>query len=247
MFLCNKNERNAKNGKNESGIVIVEAAIYMPLLMLAFFAFIMVSLYVTQRVVLDSAVSKVCVEASAFLSDEPKHTVANSFSGRHEKIYANPYRSFFTSDYRSYGNRTNFNNAIQEKVRQEAALSFIAGRRGVGQINVKTEYKDHFFFGELIIYAEQTIIFPINVARFGLPAGLTFRTSAKSMVLKAERIVNDIDFIFDGLRYFGIFEIGKVKDGLEDMPGNANEWVNKAMGSGSKDNDNPGEDTEGED
>jgi len=206
MFLINKNLR-----KNESGMTVVEASIYLPLLILAYIGFIVVAFYVTQRVVLDSAVSRVCVEAAAFLSDEPKIGQKHPFTGVVEEVYANPYARRSGISYRSLENEENFKKKIEEKVLKYSAFSLIEGRLGVGKVVVSTSYQSHVIFGELTINAEQSFLFPINFKLIGLAPGYTFKSTAKSMVINMDAFVNDIDLIFDAFRWAGFDLKGSIQ------------------------------------
>jgi hypothetical protein len=202
MLLAELKNKNPK--KNESGMTVVEAAIYLPIVVLAFLAFIVVSFYVTQRVVLDSAVSRVCVEAAAFLTDEPKIDTASPFTGVTENVYGNPYNTKSKVDYRSLKNESGFKKKIEEKVKKYAGFSLIEGRTGVSGVKVTSEFKNHVFFGELIINAEQEFKFPINFSLLGIPEGFKFKSTAKSMIVNADAFINDIEFVFDALRWMGI-------------------------------------------
>ena len=207
--------------QSESGLTVVEAAIYLPLLMLAFLAFIVVSFYVTQRVVLDSAVSKVCIEASAYLSDEPKTGAINEFTeNANEKLTANPYTRMIGNIF-TYGFdpvfKSTFDKKIEEKVNKYASFSFIMGRAGVKSIKVTSNYNDHFFFGELIINAEQEFTLPLNLTLFGVENVWKFNATAKSMVFKPASLINDVDFVFDAIRWVG-FDIRTIRDYVEDLP-----------------------------
>jgi len=206
--------------KGESGITVVEATIYMPILMLAYFAIIIISFYITQRVVLDSAVTKVCLEAAAYLSDEPKVDAASEFSEKKEALHVNPYvrmlSNAFTYHYDPLFKAT-FANKVEDKVNRYASLSFIAGRSGVKAIKVTSKYEDHVFFGELIIDAQQEFKLPIDLRLFGVEGAWKFNSTAKSMVFKPASLINDVDFIFDALRWVG-FDIKSIKGYVEDLP-----------------------------
>jgi hypothetical protein len=199
--------------------MIVEAAIFLPIIILAYFGFIVTALYVTQRVVLDSAVSRASLEASAYLTDEPKIGQKNSFSEQTEKFYVDPYRRLVKSFKTTYGtmSKTEFEQAVKKKVEKYSKLSLIGGRSGVGSLKVNVEYKYYFFFGELNIDAQQSFRLPINMAAFGVGELFTFKSSAKTMVFKPASLINDVDFIFDFLRRVGL-DIRKVSNFISGLP-----------------------------
>ena len=204
--------------KNESGITVVEAAFYLPILMLAYFVFIAISFYITQKVVLDSSVSRVCVDAAAYLTDEPKIDKPSPFSGNTEEVYGNPYRHMYGVNYRSLG-EGGFKAKIVEKVKKHAGFSLIEGRSGVGGVAVTSEYKDYIIFGELTVNAEQKLKFPLDLRFFGVTDIWQFNSTAKSMVFNADAIINDIDLILDALRWAG-FDIKSLgKDFAKEIPG----------------------------
>ena len=212
--------KNKNKTKNESGMLVVENAFYLPILIIAYFGFIVAALYITQRVVLDSAVSRVALEATAYLSDEPRSGQINNFSGNKEKFIVDPYRRMLKDFTTSYGslNKTQFEKRVQDKVREYAAFSFVAGRSGVRDITVKTNYKNHVFFGELTIDAEQSFVLPIDLSLFGVGKLLTFNSTAKTMVFKPASLINDVDLVFDILRFLGA-DVRKIKDLVSGLPG----------------------------
>ena len=204
--------------------MIVEATFFLPILIIAYFGFIVMAMYITQRVVLDTAVSRVALEASAYLSDEPKIGQTHSFSGNKEKFHVDPYRRLISKSFTtSYGslNKTTFENRVRDKVREYAAFSVVGGRAGVKDINVKVEYKNHVFFGELVIDAEQSFILPVDLRLFGIGNFLTFNSTAKTMVFKPASLINDVDFVFDVLRFAG-FDIRKVSNFVSELPEKVN-------------------------
>jgi len=221
MFFRKKIKNKSNKTRNESGLAVVENAFYLPIVIIAYFGFIVVALYITQRVVLDSAVSRAALEATAYLTDEPKIGQTHSFSGSKEKFYIDPYRNLishgFTANYGSLG-KTNFENKVRDKVREYAAFSFVVGRAGVRDIKVTTKYKNYAFFGELTVDAEQSFVLPIDLSLFGVGNLLTFNSTAKTMVFKPASLINDVDLIFDFLRFFGA-DVRKVSNFVSGLPG----------------------------
>ena len=209
--------------------MVVEAAFYLPILILAYFGFIVMALYITQRVALDASVSRVALEASAYLADEPKIGQTHSFSGNTEKFYMDPYRRLigkFTSKYGSLGSKSAFDKRVEKKVREYATgfkenISATGdntnGGSGAGAINVKVTYKDCFFFGELTIDAQQSFVLPIDLSLFNISRRLTFNSTAKTMVFKPAALINDVDLVFDVLRFFGA-DVRKVRDLVSGLP-----------------------------
>ena len=227
MFFKNK-PKKTKN-KSESGILVVESAFYLPLLLLAYFGFLVMALYVTQRVVLDSSVSRTALEASAYLSDEAKNGAVskdgksanvNRFSEKKESIIIDPYRRLigvFKPTYGSLGEAA-FKSQVQAKVREYAGFTMLLGNAGRNPITVTTKYKNYAFFGELTIDAEQSFILPIRLSMFGYGDSLAFKATSKTMVLKPASLINDVDLVFDVLRFFGA-DVRKVQDLVSGLPG----------------------------
>ena len=73
-------------------------------------------------------------------------------------------------------------------------------------------------FGELTIDAEQSFVLPIDLSLFGIGKMLTFHSTSKTMVFKPASLINDVDLIFDVLRFFGA-DAGKVRDLVSGLPG----------------------------
>lgn len=217
--------------RDESGIVVVEAAFWLPILILAYFSFIVLSLYVTQRVVLDRAVERTCLEASAWLSDIHKTDTPGEFSGTVDSFSVDPYRNLVGGLINEYHpmSKSAFDARIKEKVKQNAGWSLVGGRKGVSPIDVSWEYKYYLIFGELTVSAKQKFIMPISFWFADAPDSWTFYSEAKSMVFDTDSLINDVDFVLEVVKKAsgGVLDIDKVRDFVGNLPDKLNDSLSK--------------------
>lgn len=225
--MINESNREQVNlDREESGIIIVEAAIWFPMLLLAYLAFIVVSLYITQRIVLDRAVSQACLEATDWLSDTlKKYDEVSDFSGTKSSIRVNPYWNTIVEVTNPYSpmNESSFKDKVKERVNKYAKWSFIGRRKGVDQLNVDVRYDFHWVYGELVVNANQTVKLPLNLSLLGINSKWNkweFRSTAKGMVFHTASLMNDVDFIFDAVRVFSgnKVDIKKARDFIGSLP-----------------------------
>lgn len=211
--------QGAKN--NNSGIMMVEMAIYFPIIMLSILLFIIISLLITQRVVLDRAVSRAATDAAVFLSGHTHNfEVEDPLWGEPILINTNPYRTVFAdafTPFSPFGSQADFENAVINRAEEYAGWSVLGGFGASPYFHV--EYRNHFFSSYITVTATQQINFPLNLSLLGIDwDSFTFRTSASARALNNNSIINDITFGFDALRRITGLDISKLHNAVADLP-----------------------------
>ncbi|MCL1999410.1 MAG: pilus assembly protein [Turicibacter sp.] len=191
---------------DESGVAVLETTIYFPLVLLAFFGFIMASLFFTQRVVLDRAVARATTEAAAWLSGDIMrfgrftNTPGDVFGQRSTvSIRTNPYVGLFNRF--DPMDRGSFDNRIRQRVQDYAGWSVI-GSFG-SDIQVDVSHSWYFIASDLHVTATQSLNFPINLSMFGLDwhdTGIQLRSSSSARIFRTGQVVDNINFAFDATR-----------------------------------------------
>ena len=107
--------------KNDSGMLMLEFIIYFPIVIIAFFAFLLTALMITQRVVLDRAVATTAQSAANWVSTSmPMVGSPDPFMGGEVRIRSNPFSGMFNFFYPS--NEVEFTNRVEELVIRNAGL-----------------------------------------------------------------------------------------------------------------------------
>jgi len=223
--------------RDESGMLLLEFTIYFPILLLTWFFFIIASLAITQRVVLDRAVSLAATEGAAWMSNDIHSFRANDFIlGGPVQIRTNPYTNTFASLTNPFTPATpdQFRTAMENRVRTYAGWS-LASTRAVGLMTlyVNVHYDSNLVGGDLIVTARQRVNIPIDFSLLGFNRRyMEFNASARARVFNHGQLINNVNFIFDALRHIGVGDISGIQARVSGFPQAANTWATEAMKSG---------------
>lgn len=224
-ILIRNSIKNSIN--NKRGMLLIEFIIYFPIVFVAFFGFLMTSLMITQRVVLDRAVANATAGAANWMSTS-LHQVGqpDAFMGSSDPvaISTNPFR-WFTFNHFYPLNRAAIENRIEELVVQQASLGITGGL--AGEVQVEVIYNNFAVAGDLIVNATQRINFPVNLSLIGINARyIELRSSASARVFRPVVVFNDVHGIFDMIRYFtrGAVDITSIADFVGNIPNVIDNW-----------------------
>ena len=204
------------------GALILEFTIYFPTLFLAFLMFVMASLIVTQRVVLDRAVSQATAEAADFLSGANR-VGHDDFSNQTLTVRANPYANLISGRWHPFSSRDDFFSAIDRRVDVLSRRGVVGGLAGTADTDI--EWSGFLVGGDLTVKASQGVRFPIQA--FGIE-GWTFESQATVRVFNNHSLMSDAQFVFDvvlrttGFNMNDIFGdlAGRAVDAISEMIGN---------------------------
>jgi len=211
---------------DSSGMLLVESAIYLPIVLLALFAFMLATQLITQRVVLDRAVAQVTAEAAAFLStSQRKYDVDDVFYGSAIRINTNPYHALIDNLFNAFHpfeNDAAFEARVEELINNQISWTLL-GSRG-SELDINIEYTRHFFIsGELMISARQSANFPLNLRLIGMDWDVfNFTAYSRARTGSKGNIINDVTFGFDVLRHVTGLDVGKLSGFVGDLPNRAN-------------------------
>jgi len=210
--------------KDNRGMLLIEFTIYFPIVIVTFFAFLLVALMITQRVVLDRAVSSTTQSASNWISTS-MHRVGSqdlfmggevSF-GRGHSFFNRAANPFFPRD------RAEVLDRIAYLVERNARLGIVGGL--AGNVEVYVDYSNFFVAGNLTVSARQRVNFPINLSLIGINARyLEFHSSSNATVFRPMVTINQVYAIFDNARHFtrGGLDISRASNFFNNAPSRLN-------------------------
>jgi hypothetical protein len=214
--------------RDESGKLIIEMAIYFPFLLMTWLIFIMGALFLTQGVVLDRAVARAATEGAAWLSNNMRiHDQPDAFYGGNIGIRTNPYVNTVATAFNPFHpvSREDFIGKIESLVKEYASWSVTGGY--AGDLEIDVQYNNYVVAGDLIVTAKQRIRMPIVLT----PApsaqgwhGIHFHTSSRARVIQHGSVINDVNFMLDGLRLVGL-DVSKLRGFIGGVPENADGWL----------------------
>ena len=216
-----------KNMKNDNkGMVLLEFILYFPIVVVAFFGFIISSLMITQRVVLDRAVAVTTASAANWMSTS-LHRIGQPDPFKETSspvtIRTNPYRGIIDHFYPS--SRNVIEERIKELVVNGANLGITGGL--AGNVEVTIDYRNYFLAGDLIVTASQKVSFPINLSLIGINATyIRLESSSSARVFRPLSNINDIHFLFDFVRYIsrGNLDINTASAFIGGLPNKLDDW-----------------------
>ncbi len=188
--------------QDESGMVVVEAAVIFPVMLILILFLYFTSIYVYQKANLQSML-EVALAHSAYEYTDTGVTYDGAGTGSYAPTLENPYRHLsFSVDQ---------DGTLTLAKRYTKAFSFY----GVSTYQLKVTSKNYIIYRELQAVASQSIKPIINPSFLGLPAQWTLKARAACVVSDPDEFIRTSDIAFD-IAYavdqkFGISEaIGKV-------------------------------------
>lgn len=211
---------------NNSGMILLEFILYFPIVLIAFFAFILSSLMITQRVVLDRAVALTTASAANWMSTslyrigQPHPFLGTTTPAT---IRTNPYRGTINHFYPS--TRAEVEERIKELVNHGANLGITGGL--AGEVEIYVRYRNYLVAGDLTVTATQKIRFPINLSLIGITnTHIELNSSSSARIFRPLVNINDLHAVFDITRYFtrGAVDISGVSDFIGGIPTAVDNW-----------------------
>lgn len=197
--------------RDQSGMVVVEAAVIFPVMMVLILVLYFTSIHVYQKANLQATL-EMAIAHNSYEYTDTGVTYDDTYVGSYSPDLVNPYRHiFFSAD--ADGTET-------LAKRYAKAFSFY----GVSNLQVQITSKNYILYREVTATASQTITPVINPAFLGLPAQWTLKAKAVCVVNDPDEFIRTSDIAFD-IAYavdqkYGITEtIGKVFGGIGDFLG----------------------------
>ena len=189
---------------DEAGDAVVEATILFPIIIMIFFAFILLAMYLPTSVALQRSVQKAALIASAHRSDLGyTYEISNNSAGvnwegfKQENVYTYMGRGF------------NKEIEIAEKIVKKYAADALYEGQDL-RISVKEDINDKRY---LIITAEQTLIMPFDFPFLPISNKIELKKSARVMNRDADEFIRNMDIVYDLV----IKKTDKIKETLGDM------------------------------
>lgn len=172
------------------GYAVVEATILFPIIIMIFYAMVMLAIYLPQRVILQEAVQ---AAATAIATEESDSYVSFDDNGNYvdgkepENVYAAAVESILAPN-------------SDAELKAASIVEHYAGR-GVlsvpGGIQVTCESTDFIIYQEIMIRASQKIETPVNFSFIGFPTEIEIVQEARVVVQNGDEFVRNIDIAKD--------------------------------------------------
>ena len=184
--------------KKESGQVVVEATIILPIAILCVILLIYVSVFVFQKAILQAALETTVVYYKNTLTDtfieqnaEVTYTttedgvsgIGNSYDASEP---LNPYSKFLTFD---------------KKVSDEEFAKYFKSVEGnvlfEDDLSLSIDYSNYVLLKEIEVSAEQIVEFPIDFSIIGVDSKVNLSATAKVAVVDHDELIRNIDYAID--------------------------------------------------
>jgi len=169
--------------------VVVQAAIIFPIIIMVFFAIVMLSLFIPQQTILREAAQVTAVSIATERSD-----TWVSFDA-----HANPQRVASVGNVYIDTIRGAFSQG-DDGVRAENMARNLTRRGFVnvpGNIEVEYHFINFVIYQEVVVTLTQTIPIPINLSFIGFPTELVMAQEARAVVQNGDEFVRTIDLAAD--------------------------------------------------
>ncbi len=191
-------KKNAQ--KNEKGMVVVEAVIILPLVILSVFLLIFISLIMFEKAVMQSSLETALLYYTSELNDDfiniksgtEYQRYVEENGGKTETRSGNLYNS--NSPLLAYRNL--FGNS-KKKTSADFEKYFLSVGHfiSVKDMHATLEYKNHFIYQEYKATAKQTLKWPIDFSSLGLSDEYVIEVYATAVSVDHEEIVDNMDFV----------------------------------------------------
>lgn len=202
-----------RNGR-ESGEVVVEATIILPIAILCVILLLYISIFICQKAMLQAALETSVVYFKNTLTDNfveqnDKLTISSEEGevravGNHYTTPEplNPYDKFFVFNKKvsDDGFKTYFHSVAKNLIFKDVTLSI--------------DYSNYILFKEISVTARQQLSFPIDFSMIGVGGTVDLSATAQVAVVDHDELIRSIDFAIDALRDT------KIGDAVKNMTSN---------------------------
>ncbi|MCL1935756.1 MAG: hypothetical protein FWF57_05210 [Defluviitaleaceae bacterium] len=235
-------ERKIRELKQEQkGILVVEMAIYFPIIILIWLMFLVSSLIITQRVVLDGAVARATIQGASWLNNSSRiFDEIDPFVGDYTYINTNPYVNFISGLGNPFypATEASFKAEVENRVRQYARVGIVGGLGGV--IDIEINYIKNFIVGDLLtVNATQSLRMPINLSFIGITSNVfEHRASSTARILNQGANLSNLHLGFDLIRHYSgdRLDIRNLRTTIRDFPSKIPEYLLKLVGQSPNQN-----------
>ena len=200
--------------KDMNGDAVVEAAILFPIMIMVFFALVLLAVYLPTRAALQRATQYAATAIATEKSDTWLFFDKNSMSYRWEDNKSklpNVYVAMFTSG-----------GDIEEKGRD--IVTEIEGRcisLKAGILNVDSHIVNRIIYKEVVITAMRTFTVPVDLSFIGFPRDISVVVTSTAVVQNADEFIRSMDIAADFFKYIA------EKLELDNMTDSINEFRSK--------------------
>ncbi len=183
--------------------VIVEATIILPIVLMMFFALILLSMYLPTRAVLQRATQQAAIAIAVDKSDTwVTYDYGYDYNSKNHQII-NPYRwigskselpNVYKSAINSFVGGYDAGNKAYRIVSSIERQSFSIK---AGYLDVSCYMDNKVIYQELIVKATRTIPLPIDLSYIGFPNEIPITVTSVSVVQNGDEFVRNIDIAVD--------------------------------------------------
>ncbi|MCL2099458.1 MAG: pilus assembly protein [Oscillospiraceae bacterium] len=182
--------------KDTGGDAVVEATFLFPIMILIFFALVLLSMYLPARASLQRATQ----QAASVVADEKSDTwvlyddAALSYGWKTDLpgVYMSVFQKFLTAEDEE---------KIENIVRSTDAAQFITPP---GSLDVSCSTVNYVIYKEITVTAVRTIPMPPALSFVGIPEEIIITVTSTATVQNSDEFIRNIDIITDVIGYFGL-------------------------------------------
>lgn len=199
-----------KRNRSQSGEVVVEATIILPIAILCVILLLYISIFICQKAMLQAALETSVVYFKNTLTDnfvEQSDTLA--LSSEEDGVRAvgnqyttpeplNPYDKFFV-----------FNKKVSDDGFGDYFDSVAGNLLFHDDLKLTIDYSNYILFKEISVTARQQLSFPIDFSIIGVDGTVDLSATAQVAVVDHDELIRNIDFAADAIRDTKIGDVVK--------------------------------------
>lgn len=199
-----------KRNQRESGEVVVEATIILPIAILCVILLLYISVFICQKAMLQAALETSVVyfkntltdnfveqnDKMAYTSEEDGVSAVGNQYATPEPL--NPYDKFFV-----------FNKKVSDDGFGDYFDSVAGNLLTHNNLELTIDYSNYILFKEISVTARQQLSFPIDFSLIGVGGTVDLSATAQVAVVDHDELIRNIDFAVDALRDTRIGDVVK--------------------------------------
>jgi Flp pilus assembly protein TadG len=190
-------------GRDESGGAVVEAAILFPIILMIFFALVLLSFYLPTRAALQRATQYAATAIATERSDT--WIYYDEASMRYSlRTHRSDLDNVYVAAIKSVTSGANSDKAEKVVANFEKRVVLTpAGNAGGLDGNLKVEFGvvNYIVYKEIIVTATRTIPMPINLSFVKFPTEIPITVTSTAVVQNGDEFVRNMDIAVDFVKY----------------------------------------------
>ncbi|MDR2360812.1 MAG: pilus assembly protein [Oscillospiraceae bacterium] len=197
-----QNKSNSDFWRDENGDAVIEATILFPIMVLIFFALVLLSVYLPTRAVLQRAAQYTVVAMATERSDTWIYFNESSMRyGWHTD--RSELDDVYVAALKSELPNSNADKAqtIAAKAENRVVLTPAGGGTSDGNLEVSFGVVNYIVYKEIIVTATRTIPMPLNLSLINFPSGIPITVTSTAVVQNGNEFVRNMDIAADFVNF----------------------------------------------